>query len=151
MVCVREYQRQRYLIYVQGMAWHTKECMTFNSVKYLSASCAKKESTCSACDMFILFSGHPGFVSFYSTNIRKWLQPQHSCKSNVSDINDMDNNTFNQKIPGVLCILFTIVPVLQQILASIYTQAASLNSNHMRKPSQNQGLVLHKNYVCLCW
>lgn len=74
---VCECRCQRYLICVQTVAWHTKECMTFNSMKNLSASCAREESTCSACGMLILFSCHPGLVSFI-LNVRKWIDYNHS-------------------------------------------------------------------------
>lgn len=75
---VCEYKCQRYLICEQTVTWHTKKCMTFNSMKYLSASCAREEeSACSACDMLILFSGHAGFASFI-LNVRKWNDYCHS-------------------------------------------------------------------------
>lgn len=74
---VCDYKRQRYLICVQTVAWHTKGCMTFNSLQYLAAICAREESTCSACGMLNLFSGHPGFVSFI-LNVRKWIDYNHS-------------------------------------------------------------------------
>lgn len=68
-----------------------------------------------------------------------WLQPQHSCKTSISDMTDIDNNTFHQKIPGVLCILFTIVPSpVTNPCWNLYTNSSTETKSNARVLSESR-------------